>query len=73
MFLNASQVDIIDQFYLDYAMGRAWDAGEATKYLDVMLATMAKYRRQPLLTALSQLIFSPDTQQSPRVSGDENM
>ncbi|KAG9201543.1 hypothetical protein G6514_005550 [Epicoccum nigrum] len=54
-------------------MGSVWDAGGATKPLDVMLVTMAKHRRQSLLTALSQLLFSPNTQQSPDVSNDENM
>jgi hypothetical protein len=57
-------------------MGRAWDAGESTKSTnphDVMLAALVKYHRQPLLTALSQLLFSPNTQQSPQVSKDENM
>jgi hypothetical protein len=76
LFLGASQVDIIDQFYLDFAIGSAWDAGESTKSKkphDVMLAALVKYRRQPLLTALSQLLFSPNTQRSPQVSKDENM
>jgi hypothetical protein len=73
LFLGASQVDVIDQFYFEFAMGRAWDAGEAAKPLDVMLATMAKHRRQPLLTALSQLLFGPNAQQSPHGSGDGNM
>ena len=76
MFLGASQVDIIDDFYLDFAMGSAWDAGESTKSTksrDVMLAALVKHRRQPLLTALSQLLFSPNTQQLPHVTRDENM
>ena len=73
LFLGAARVAVIDQFYLDFTMGSAWDAGESTKPLDVMLAAMAKHRRQPLLTALSQLIFSPNTQQPPHVFGDGNM
>ena len=73
LFLGASRVDVIDQFYLDFAMGSAWDAGESTTPLDVMLAAMAKHRRQPLLTALSKLLFGPNIQQPPHVSGDENM
>jgi hypothetical protein len=73
LFLGTSGVDIIDQFFLDFTMGSAWDAGGSTKSLDVMLATLVKHHRQSSLTALSHLLFSLSIRQSPQVSGDHNM
>jgi hypothetical protein len=64
---------VVDHFYLDFTMGRVWDAGESTTPLDVMFATLVKYRRQAVLTALSQLLFGHNTQQSSHISGDQNM
>ena len=73
MFLGASPVDIVDHFYLDFTIGSVWNAGESTSPLDTMLETLAKYRRQAVLTELSQLLFGTNTERSPHISGDQNL
>jgi hypothetical protein len=61
LFLDASRVDVIDQFYLDFTIDNVWDAGGPIKSLDIILTTLVKHFRKLTLTALSRLLFSLDT------------